>query len=372
MKWFPLKKVDRYIIGEIVPPALGGLIFFIFLFLMFQTLRLAEFFIVHGIPGKTILWITMHLAISFLPMALPIAYFIGVLVAFGRLSADSELVALKASGISMGRMATPAFGLAALIVVLSLALNLEWVPWSMRNYWRAIIQIGNTKAVASLHEGAFTTGFFDLLVYAGKVDRKTNRLEQVFMYDERDPTTPMVVVGKEGRLLPVRSDSDYGTTLVLELENGNIHRVTAGSSEYQKVDYNTYRLFLDAPAGGDNSEGYKTEMHSYSRLLEKIAEAEPNSSDYFRLVVEKWKRFSIALSAIMFVWLGIGSATVKTRAPRSGAALVTLIVVLVYWSSLTWLTGKAIHGNFPPFWAVQIPNLVILLAGLLSFRRATW
>src|SRR4051794_35482679 len=100
-------RIDRYLLAEVIGPFFGGIVFFVFLSLMFQALRLTEFFIVHGVPGGTLSKMALLMSLSFLPTALPIAFLIAVLVAFGRLSADSELVALKANGLSVHRMARP-------------------------------------------------------------------------------------------------------------------------------------------------------------------------------------------------------------------------------------------------------------------------
>ena len=83
------------------------MIFFIFIFLMFQALRLAEFFILHGASGMQLGKMTALMIITFTPISLPVAFLISVLVGFGRLSSDSELVAMKANGFSLVRLAVP-------------------------------------------------------------------------------------------------------------------------------------------------------------------------------------------------------------------------------------------------------------------------
>src|SRR4051794_4150936 len=96
-------RIDRYVLTEVMGPFLGGNIFFVFILLMFQALRLADFFIVHGIPAATLGQMTLLMSLSFIPTTLPAAFLIAVLVGFGRLSADSELVAMKANGLSILR-----------------------------------------------------------------------------------------------------------------------------------------------------------------------------------------------------------------------------------------------------------------------------
>src|SRR5438132_1127911 len=136
-------KIDLYVLTEVLGPFLGGVIFFSFIFLMFQALRLADFFIIHGVPAMILGKMAALMVLSFMPISLPIAFLIGILVGFGRLSADSELVAMKANGIRVYRLATPTLILASVVVVLSLGLNLTWVPWGDRLFKSTLIRVSN-------------------------------------------------------------------------------------------------------------------------------------------------------------------------------------------------------------------------------------
>ena len=138
-------KIDQYVFGEIFTPFVGGIIFSLFVFLMFKILQLSDFIIVHNIPGSLVAKMTGLLSMAFLPFALPVAFLIANLVGFGRLSSDSELIAMKASGIGLRRLSIPPSMLALVVIVLSLALNLEWVPWSQRKMKETLIKIGIRK-----------------------------------------------------------------------------------------------------------------------------------------------------------------------------------------------------------------------------------
>lgn len=373
--WLP-KRLDGYILSEVLGPFLGGIFFFTFVFLMFQALRLAEFFIVHGIPGPVIVQLTLLLALSFQPMALPIAFLIAVLVAFGRLSTDHELTAMKANGISVTRIAAPIFGLAAVVVTLSLLLNMEWVPWGQRVYRQTVVKVGNTKVVSSINEGTFTSGFFDLLLFADKVDSKTNELTHVFIFDEREPKNPLAVVAKKGRILPVKTDSQLGSAILLKLENGNIHRNELETETYQKIDFDDYQLYLKVSEGEDNTQSLKPRMMSNADIVRRIQELNrpgarmrEQSQDYREFLTEQWRRISIAMSAVPFVLLGIGFGTVRTRSVRSGAALIAFLVIALYWGGIVLASSLAHKGHLHPSLAMQLPNLLVLLAGTWSFRK---
>lgn len=370
---FTLHKIDIYILSEVIGPFFGGLAFFTFVFLMFQALRLVEFFIVHGIPGGIILKMGALLALSFLPTALPIAFLIAVLVAFGRISSDSELVAMKSCGLGILRLTLPVVFLSFGVVILSLALNLEWVPLGLQNYRRTVVKVGNTQVVSSIQEGTFTSDFFDLLIFVDKVDRETSKLKHVFIYDESEPKTPLTIVGREGILLPVKSDSELGASSVLQLYNGNIHSSNALEETYQLINYKQYRHYLNITEGQDNTVGLKPSMMTYQHLLEKITEQTPSNSNMLReLKTELWQRIAVAFSALIFVFLGVGYGTIRTRSVKSGATLIAFLVILVYWGIQVGMTSLAHQGTIPPYIAMQIPNFVIMIAAIHAFKKATW
>ncbi len=365
--------IDAYVLTEVASPFIGGIAFFLFVFLMFQALRLADFFIVHGIPGAILLKMTSLLIVSFLPTSIPLSFLIGVLVAFGRLSADSELVAMKANGMSLFRLSFPVLGLSVMVSIVSILLNLEWVPWADRTFKNMLVRVGNTKVVSSLREGSFTSGFYDLLLYADKVDPKTNQMKKVFLYDEREPKNPMVVVAKEGRIVQVDRDSEIGGSAVLELKTGDIHRNDTETETYQKINFKDYRLYL-AVEEGQGEGALKPRMLSHHELLDRIsrAEREKNDDEYKDFRTEYWRRVATALTPLIFVFFGIGFGTVRTRAVRAGATLIAFLVIVAYWGLQAFATVLSKKGILPPPLAMQLPNLVMTIFGIYGFRTASW
>jgi LPS export ABC transporter permease LptF len=371
-RYFRLLRVDRYIFGEVVGPFIGGTLFFLFIFLMFQVLRLADFFIVHGVSILILAKLTGLLMISFLPVALPVAFLIAVLMAFGRLSSDSELIAMKATGFSTVRLSIPVVALAVVVVLLSAGLNLSWVPWTMRAYKSNLIKVSNTKVVSAIREGTFTTGFFDMLIFADKVDNKTNQLQRVFIYDEREPNNPLTVVAKSGEIVPVRTQSELASAALLKLYNGSIHRNDAAENSYQKIDFGEYKLFLKVDEGADSAT-IKPEMLSYGELRDKINSTDLKTYEGREWRGEYWKRFTVAFAPLIFVFLGIGFGTVRTRSVRAGAGLVALITLATYWSLQIWATIQVQRGGFlPPAVLMEIPNFVVAVAAAYSFKKASW
>ncbi len=368
---FAPSRLDLYVLGEVLGPFLGGVIFFIFIFLMFQALRLAEFFILHGASSAQLGKLTALMILTFLPLALPVAFLIAVLVGFGRLSADSELVAMKAHGFSLIRLSVPVLALASTVVILSLFLNLEWVPWAERNFKNTLIKVGNTKVVSSIKEGTFTSNFFDLLIFAEKVDMQTNRLKRVFIYDDRNPKDPNTVVAEYGEIVNVKADSELGAAAVLKLYNGSIHRNDSAQGSYQKIDFGEYNLYLKVNEGALTSV-LKPQMIPYHELMQKISTL--STKDYVgrELRGELWRRVSVAFSPLIFVFLGIGFGTVRTRSVRAGAALVAFVSLFAYYVIQTAATIAVQRDLLAPWFAMELSNILVAILAVFSFRRAMW
>jgi lipopolysaccharide export system permease protein len=368
--WRPLR-FDRYILEEVVGTFLGASVFTLFILLMFQALRLAEFFIVHGASAIMLGKMAFYMAVAFLPTALPLSFLIAVLVAFGRLSSDSELIAMKANGISVIRLAVPITLFAILIVAISVALNISWVPWSVKAFKQTQIKIGNTKVVTAIKEGTFTSGFFDLLIFAGKVDTHSNQLHRVFIFDEREVGNPLIYVSKDAEIVPVKTNSELGAAIMLRLKDGSTHHNDLSTHTYEKMDFETYALYLKIDEGSDTTL-LKPHMIPQDDLIEKIKNNSMATYEGREFRGEYWRRYATALSPLVFVILGIGFGTFRYRTAKTGAILTGFVILVIYWFLQTVGTAAVQRGSIAPFWAMQIPNIVMLIAGSIGFYRASW
>lgn len=367
--WF--LKFDRYILEEVIGNFFGASIFILFILLMFQALRLAEFFIVHGVAGFMLGKLAFYMTLSFLPTTLPLAFLISVLLTFSRLSLDSELIAMKCSGVSMYRTAMPLVFLAVVVTTVSIALNIDWVPKGEMAFKKTEIKIRNTKAVSAVKEGAFTSGFFDLLIFADKVDQKTNRMHRVFIFDEREAQNPMTYVSREADIIPVKTNSDFASAIMLRLYDGSTHHQNFDTHTYEKMEFQTYHLYLKIDEGEDTSI-LKPRMIPQDDLVAKIKAFPLTTYEGREFRGEYWRRYATAMSPLIFVLLGIGFGTVKYRTAKTGAVLTGFITVLVYWTLQTAGTAALQKGTLSPLFAMQMPNILMLIAGVWGFRRAAW
>ena len=366
-----IRIIDLYVFKEVLNPFLAGILFFAFVFLLFQILRMAEELIVNNAPLSLVLRLLWATIVSFLPLGVPISFLVGVLFAFSRLSGDSELVAMKASGMSLVVISRPVFVLAGLVSLVSLFLALEWAPWSEVTVRNTILKIGNRKFASSINEGTFSSGFFNMLIYTEKANNRAGRMEKVFIYDERERLHPVTVVSKSGELIRVQSNEDDLGGLVMQLQDGSIHQSEENTTNYNKVDFQTYQIYFDLP-DSSGKFGFGPRMFSWSGLKEKMADEKLPDNQRRDLITEFWRRISITIAPHLFVFLGIGFGTGRPRGARMGVMIVAFVTMAVYWQLQVSAIYLGEKGVLPAWFALEIPNLVVLLVGLFAFKKASW
>lgn len=369
-----LSRVDLYIFEELMAHYVGASLFFFFTFFMLQLLRLSDFLIVHHVPLPTVLHIAFSLLLSFSHFVFPTAFLAAVLMTFGKLSGDSELIAMKSVGYSTERLARPVFVFGVFVSVISLLIGFEFAPWGERTMTQALFTAGSKKIVHSIKPQTFSSDFFDLVIYANEVNDQTGGLTGVFLYDERQPDNPLAIVAQYGKILNVRSESEFARQAQLKLYQGTIYKMTprnlfsrhSGSSE--NMSFREYSLNLKMDAAQIGAPNIPR-MASYSTLVERIAASEPKSHDFYDFSTEYWKRFSLSLSPLIFVFLGIGLGSVRIRSAQTSGILFTLITAVMYWGTLIFSVTIAKEGTLPPVLMMQMPNLVIMVIATFAYRR---
>ena len=194
-----LKIFDRYILREIVPPFLVGLLVTTFVLLMNQILVLAELFIAKGVPAGVVARLLGWLIPSLLAFAVPMAVLTGVLGGLARLSADSEIVAFQTLGIGSRRLLRPlaVFGVASWIVASGLALFLA--PRANFRWVRAMTDSVLARAELRINPLEFNETIAGTVLFVQNVD-KDKSWQNVFAYLGKDPRNPRVVTARRGRI----------------------------------------------------------------------------------------------------------------------------------------------------------------------------
>ncbi len=358
------QRVVFYIIKEMLPSLLVGIVVFISILLTFQALKLTEFILAHGVSMKVIGQLVLFLSISFLPAILPMSLLFSVLMTYGKLSTDSEIIAFKSIGISQATLTLPAILLGLLMTIVSAQTYFYLGPWGKQQTKDLIRILGSAQVASQIREGTFAEGFYNLVVYSNEVDSKKGLLRDVFIYDERSQQNPLTIIAREGQIL---SSEELNNTTILRLFDGSIHRTN--DDVYTKIQFSNYDIFLkpnlipwsgELDANGMNLNQLYKEMHKPNLAKERKIEID---SEYY-------KRWALPFACIIFSLVGVGMGTVINRRVASSSGFVVSVgLIVVYWTFYLIVDSLAQNGSLPAIIAFWIPNILFTIWAFYSLRQ---
>ena len=362
--------LSTYIISEILPPFLIGLLAFTFILLTARILKLVELVVTRGIPLLQIGKLFALILPTFLEMTVPMALLLGILFGLGRLSSEHEITALKASGISPFQILLP-IGVVALIAsMLTLLITTLVRPGANQALKKELYSIAKSRVVTALREKVFNDDFPDVLIYVEEVIPPGNTSQGVLIVDRRDPARENIIFGKVAFF---QSDEE-SRTLNLKLFDGIIHERDKSQSGFSQTHFNVYNITLDLEEAFSLTRKKKTRPKDMSlqQLGETIRLKEAEGIKPTSEIMEFHQRFSFAFAPLVFSLLGVSLVMMPTRSRtgRSWGLASCFFWLLVYYGLLS--TGKAMGEReiIPPIIALWLPNLVLGLIATHFFRKA--
>jgi len=362
------QRIHRYILREISVPTIMSLLIFSFVVVLGRIPRLTEMIISKGVPALDIIALFGFLLPTFLSVTVPLSFLLGILLAFGRFSADSEYIAMKASGISLYSMVMPVAFLALLFTLLTATITLVIEPASKSALRNKIFEIASTSLNVSVKPGVFNDDMPGIVLYTQGVDERQGIMRNVFISDERNNAEPTIISAREGLFI----SNPESLLLTLRLRNGEIHRQpgTTEQDTYQTISFNNYDINLDfsEQLGQGQRNRSRSEM-SWAELNQAIKTADPGEQRY-RLETELHERFVIAFAPLILILLGIPLGLQSQRSGKGAGFALALVVFLVYYILLSLAGTLADKGILPAALILWLPNLVFLGGGSFFLYRA--
>jgi lipopolysaccharide export system permease protein len=361
--------VDRYVLRELWIPFVLGIGVFTSVLLIVRILKLVEMVVNRGVPLLQILLVFSYILPAFLELTVPMALLLGILVAFGRLSSDSEIIALRASGISLYRLMLPVGAFAGGVAFLTLCLSLYVRPWGNSLLRTGLYDIVKARASAGIKPQVFNDEFNGLVIYVDRIVPPGNDLIGVLISDTRNPPMQNTIYARSGT---VYNDQETHS-LTLHLAEGGIFTSSARGDSYQDTRFDSYDITLDlkvALAEMRSRPKDPGEM-TLAELQRSIVEKRSRGIPSFAEQVELHRKFSIPFACLVFAALGVPLGIQPSRAVHSRGFSVSICLIFVYYLLLTLGQNLAERGSVPPFLAMWLPNFSLsAVASTLFFRAA--
>lgn len=361
--------INRYILREISFPFFMTLFVFTFILLIGRILQVMDLMVNKGVSLWEVLKIVLFLMPTFLVFTIPVSFLISILAGLGRLSADSEITVLKASGVSLYQILYPVVFASLIVFAMTAIITFFLAPYCNYATRDLLFNIAKQRASISIKEKVFNDDFKGLVLYADRIPVDGNFMEGVFASDTQAGSQPNTIIAQKGYLI----SDPASLRVILRFEDGSIHTVDRDMKNYRKMDFRTYDINLDLETAISEEKGEvekKRKEMSFRELAEKIKESDLKESVRRELAIELNKKISIPFSCIVFGILGLPLGIVKTRTAKSRGFTVGLLVVLTYYILQLGGTALAETGKLPVIVGVWAPNLILGIAGIYVFAMA--
>jgi lipopolysaccharide export system permease protein len=407
------KTINKYILSELTGPCLLGLLIFTFVLLMDRVLDLIELVINKGVSFKVVLELLVYIMPSFLVLTIPMAVLVATLTAFGRLSTDSEITAMKASGISLYSLFVPVELFAIVACVATFFLYAQVLPWGNYNFRVTLYELARTKASIGLKAQVFNTTFPGLVIYIDEISDLDNSFQGVMISDSRDQMNPQTIFARAGKLIT----DEKALRVILRLYDGASHPKSvnlATSLKYQMVEFPALDILLSLQKENEQNIDLQhsdrdmkiPELYAYYKLTRQQeltlapnnkvnqsaqtqSQPQPPGTEPFWLsvkqflrdsfwfighlsapyLVELHKRFSIPLACLVFGLIATPLGIQSRRAGKSGGYAISLVLLMIYYIFITAGESLGRDGRLPVFFAVWTPNVLLGIIGLFLLVR---
>ena len=353
--------LDRYIFTELLSPfglSLGALCF---VMLTRELLRLVELLVSKGVGLWSVIKVIAMLLPSGLVLTLPIAGLIASITAFGRLSYDKELVAMRAAGLSLYRLSQPVLLFALAVFGLTLVLSQWGQPWSSLNLKKVALNLLKDQLVLALERGTFNEPIPHMVIYVPDTAQGRST-KGIFVSDERSPTDPRLIVAEDYQVFMDQTKNQ----VALRLINGVVHTRSDRADQYRLMSFANYDLKISLAKSAYSAT---EERPTYEQIMEMIRKGGEKDSTGLRRLMEYYKDLAFPTASLIFCLLGVPIGIVSKRSGRVGGFAVGVGVIVVFY--LLNIAGDFLVTTMmiSPFAGAWLPNIIFILATIALFVK---
>ena len=371
-----MKLVDKQVLRELIGPFIFGVTAFSSVFFAGTYLLQLTNWVMNGMPVVTAVWIVLLLLPSIVVYTLPMSTLLAVLLGVGRLSGDSEIVALYASGVSLYRVAVPIIALGVLVSGSSVVLNEIVAPqaYSRSQELQAAIlkQTAPSKQPFTVRDDATNS----LILVKGGMDVETGVLKNVTITQLANDRPYLLIyadravwAGMTDRSRKYRWRLYGGWSQLVGTDSGAIQ--TFSEFRTKEVDIGQGPKQLTLYQKSMQRDADKLSFAELGRLVAYLRVHPDRPQDQIRqLDVHRWNRLALPISSLVFAML---AAPLGIRPYRSGSSVgfgLSILLIFIYWMVWHYTSSLAVQGSLSPAVGAFIADALGIAAALALVRRA--
>ncbi|WP_024821759.1 MULTISPECIES: LptF/LptG family permease [Aminobacterium] len=357
--------LDRFILKEMAGPFIFGVMSFTMVFVAGDLLfQIASLIIEKGISLGVVVRLFLYRLPEVIILTLPMACLLSSLLTFGKLSANSELVALKASGIAFQRILRPVIWGAIIVGFAALILNETVVPFSNRAAENLMRYEVMREKPSLLQEQVFlrdeSQGELNRVIYIEKLQPRKGTMSNILVQEFEKGKLRRITVGKTG----LWKDGKWW------LNDGEVYQVGETGKVELLFHFDRQHFELDLSPQQVEQASRKPKEMSATELLVHIRLLKAQGARLAPLWVMFHLKLAVPWASVVLAILG---ASLGVRSHRTGSGVgfgLSVVIVFVYYVVMSFCKALGETEHMMPFIAAWLPNVLFLLVGSFFARKA--
>jgi len=363
--------LTRYILGEITSHSLIGCALFTFILFMKPLGEILEMVVRNSSSFMTVIELFLFTLPGMFLLSIPMAVLMGVLLGLSRLASDSEITAMRASGLGIWYFVRVSAVIALLGTALGLLNSLYVNPLANQGILDLRKELETSQGAYEIQPRVFYEDFKNTVVYVQDVvaGAGASNWRKLFIADLSDPTTPGITTAETATVTEDKGPDSQG--MLIRLRNGSEHELVA--SQPGQYNISTFQTTDRPMAFSPQSEVSLGRMDTplYALGNRKLLELSrnPGDKDAKRYLIELHRRFAYPVACVVLMLIGVPLGTASRRGGKSSGFIFTILLVLVYYLLSNFGIAWAKQGRLPAFAGVWLANIVFAAAGLFLLSQ---
>lgn len=299
--------------------------------------------------------------------SIPMAAMIGVTIAFTRLSSDSEILAFKASGISLYQFIPPVLFISILIALLTSYFSINLISKSKIALKQLMFQVAKEKIDKGIKEHQFTEALGDLVVYVDKIDPQTGMWKNVWVSDMRGQVNPIITMAQSG-IMTAQIDKMLVTITLL---NGSLHRPDHLDSQIIGFEKYVIDIPLQPPTTLDGKDVTRlsTASMTMTQLQESATSLGRDTPEGREKLVHYHTRIALPVGCLLLSLLGMPLGLQAGPGRKATGIPLALFFFVLYYILFTVGKVLAQETTMSVLFAMWLPNIIFLFITLYYLRQ---
>ncbi|MBS1852970.1 MAG: LptF/LptG family permease [Acidobacteria bacterium] len=363
-----MRILTRYILREVIAHALIGVAVFTFILFTKDLARILELVVRNSAPVPSVAQIFLFTVPVALNYTIPMGVLVGILIGLSRLAADSEITAMRASGIGVWSFLRIISIFAIVAWAFAMLNGAYFAPESQAALGRLQDRLKTSQVSFEVQPRVFYEGFPKLVLYVQDVKSAQGAAlwKGVFIADISNPT-PRITLAQQGVLI-----SEGPERLHLHLVNGATHETDPKSPEnYQITTFQETDVPITVPPASNRSEDEPAPI-AQTRTLDLLEQARHAKQPWVArwYTIEFHRRLALPTACLVLAMVGIPLGLSSKKGGKSSGFVLTILLVFAYYSVSLLGVSLARQGKLPPAAGVWLANFVFFAGGALLLWRA--